>query len=187
MAKSSDCSNDISFVDLAMAGHRRRSLLLTITLSLLPLSFCCTDEYRIFSSTSNCVQVSDGSSTTCRSLVDIMSQKSANSTADHDCSKRLIFSPGEYTLSLPTNTNVTVNHSIIMTSPEGGVTLTCSSTDEPRINGYGKALIFQRVEESNTTLPEGFVELSGITFAQCNHSLKFKYLEKVTIRNCTFR
>lgn len=175
-----------------MAGHphRRRSellLSLTITLSLLPLSLCCTDEYRIYPSTSNCVQVDDGSSTTCRSLVDIMSQKSANSTADHDCSKRLVFFPGEYTLSLPANTNVTVNHSILMTGPEGGVTLTCSPTDKTRINGYGKSLTFQIVEESNTTFPEGFVELSGITFTQCNHSLKFKYLEKVTISDCTFR
>ena len=173
-----------------MARHSRRSWLLlsaTITLSLLPLGFCCTDEYLISATKSKCVQVNDGSSTTCRSLVDIMSQKSANSTAEHACSKRLVFAPGEYTLSLPTNTNVTVNHSIIMTGPEGGVTLTCSSTEETRINGYGKALVFQTVEESNDTFPEGVVELSGITFASCNHSLKFKYLEKLTISNCAFR
>ena len=86
-------------------------------------------------------------------------------------------------MSLPA-ANVTVNHSIIMTAEEGEVTLTCSRVPAAD-NGakYKKGMLFQTVESR----PSGIVELSRITFAKCDHSLKFVNLEKVTITNCTFR
>lgn len=171
-----------------MERRSRTHLLLkaTVFLSLLQLAFSCTADYRIsLSSDPDCVEVNYDGTTSCVPLVNALTQEPPRMLGV-SCVKRLFFAPGGYTLSLPA-ANVTVNHSIIMAAEEGEVTLTCSRVPTAD-NGakYKKGMLFQTVE-TNISRPSGIVELSRITFAKCDHSLKFVNLEKVTITNCTFR
>ena len=164
---------------------RNGSNFLLAVISLLQLCFGCTVDYYLTSSGRECVNVNGEVNTSCTSLGELLSQ--VNRSDGTQCRTQLFFSPGEYSLS---ESNLTVNYSITMNgSAEGMVTITCldSSQDLGSRNRTGTEILFQTVNPRDTNEPNGTVELSGITFQNCINSLKFIYLERVTIRNCTFR
>ena len=187
-----------------MARQRGKSAITTrsgssyilAAISLLQLCLGCTMDYHLTpaSTERGCVDVSGRVNISCISLGKLLTQDApVNNSAGGRCLKRLFFSPGKYSLS---ESNLSyVSYSIRMTNvngpEEGMVVITCEGSSQDSENKTSTVsnvtILFQTVEPSDANTPQGIVELEGITFQECMHSLKFTYLESVKITSCTFR
>ena len=134
-----------------------------------------------------CVQVSaDGKKISQIPLSDLLSGDLINST-DPDCVNRLQFGPGRYQL---TGTNITVKYSIGMISVGGDAVIACAPSGNTSLAGKTSAqILFRVVEVGNEAVQQnrGTVELEGISFQDCQHSLQFDHLEHIIVRGCQFR
>lgn len=134
----------------------------------------------------SCIQVSPALAITqeenCTSLRDILEMYKDNIIPPDDCLE-LVFAPGNYMLS--SLSQVTVEYSLVLVAPEGGVNLACASSlslrDECGSKGESPMMTFNKPAGTNNM----FVMLSGITFRYCSRQ-EFDELDYLSVTHCEF-
>ena len=140
-------------------------------------------------STNNCTVVADdvrNTSLKCSSISFLLKQHKSI-VRGGDC-LQVNLHPGTYSLS---DYEVQLNYSVILTAPEGDVSLSCENECLPRPVDpvtSGSPLWFQQSEQSTTTSDAGefFVLLEGISFEYCQRPLLMDAMDYVVISNCSF-
>ena len=156
--------------------------------SLLQVIYCneCGNTYHIYTSESdshtsetNCVDVILTANSTsvpyknCTYLSHLL-----NTLNSLQCAIEMVFHPGVYTL---TGYDIIITNSINMTAAKPGVVINCEISEREVTE------IRTQLWINSTLIGKSYAVVSGITFESCAYSLRFDYLEKVTIDNCSFR
>ena len=139
----------------------------------------CTGENA--EAAASCVLSSQDDFQQCSSLSRILTY--FNGVIQSDDCLQLLLEQGEYVV--PFIDTVSVNYTLAMMAPSGGVTITCKSSCQEKANCTRSApLVFNRKEGNNG---EVAVTLEGLRFEDCACPFQFDNLDQVTISNCWFR
>ena len=162
-------------------------LLLQTTLSALPVRNCsvslnlCTRESR----ESDCFYVEEHLRTN-RSISHYLSSKSYTYGTVDDC-LRLVMYPGTYIFAEDASY---LNFSVVITAPLGRVRVVCGEEYATSTSGPPHSLLWFKRERDDALLyskvRDFFVQLEGISFEGCQHTLQFDTMDYVGISNCNF-
>ena len=161
------------------------TLLLRTTLSALPVRNCsqslnlCTRESR----ESDCFYVEEHPRTN-RSISHYLSSKSYFYGTVDDC-LRLVMYPGTYIFAEDTSY---LNFSVVITAPLGRVRVVCGDEYATSTSASSHSLLWFKREDVfiSSEKREFFVQLEGISFEGCQHTLQFDTMDYVGISNCNF-
>ena len=102
-----------------------------------------------------------------------------------DCNVSLIFHSGSYILGESINITTKLTRSIIMSAHDSeAVIITCN---EIQNNGSISKPQLWFAPHITPSVPKGTVGLHGINFQSCAYSMRFDYLEELTVTNCVFK
>ena len=163
-------------------------LLLQTTLSALPVRNCskslslCTTESP--SDPSDCFFVERTHTVTNRSLSHCFSSKSYFNVTVDDC-LRLVMYPGTYIFAEDTSY---LNFSVVITAPLGRVRIVCGDEYATSTSATPHSLLWFKRKDTflSSEKREFFVQLEGISFEGCQHTLQFDTMDYVGISNCNF-
>lgn len=134
---------------------------------------------------SQCVESSQDGFQRCSSLSGILTQF-VGVIESGDCLK-LELEPGEFVIP-PTSTTVSsVNYSLVVVAPSGGVTVSCKSSLFMNTNSSctsSSALIFVKGGGERDKV---WVAMDGVKFEDCQRPFQFDDMDHVTFINCSFR
>lgn len=142
----------------------------------------CTDSRTI---PDQCVVSSRDGFQRCSTLSEILNL--FNVLVGSDECLRLEMEPGEYVIS--STATVSVNYSMVMLAPNGGVVMTCKTSQmkpNPSCTGVdlGPPLMFGKSGSEGDRVS---VVLDGLRFEDCARPFQFDNLDHVAVTNCWFR
>lgn len=164
------------------------------------VSYNCSHSYRIrpsdegssrpFCSEETCVETSPLMPDTVSRCLSIRQLLSIYNSVIHaeDCLE-LMFAPGVYHLSsLP---NMSVQYSLVMSAPEGGVSLTCARPTcacetQDTLSPPDSSAVPMMVFNSSQVQEDMFVKISGIEFRNCSRQLQFNNVDSLSVTDCQF-
>ena len=165
-------------------------LLLQNTLSALPVRNCskslnlCTRESSVDSAPSDCFFFEEPRTVTNASISHYLSSKSYFNVTVDDC-LRLVMYPGTYIFAEDASY---LNFSVVITAPLGRVRVVCGDEYATSISASPHSLLWFKREDVflSSKKREFFVQLEGISFEGCQHTLQFDTMDYVGISNCNF-
>ena len=128
-----------------------------------------------------CIVTSEDGFQQCSSLSGILARFSGVVGTD-DC-LRLDLEPGDYVI--PSTSSVTVDYSLVLSAPSGGVTVSCAPSQLKKSSCIeSNPLMFVKRDGERGRVS---VVMEGLKVVDCPRPFQFDDLDSIVISNCWFR